>query len=112
MIREALARAGGVQMRAAEMLGLSERALRYKLNKYGLTSEDSPLKFPEACLLAYSQPGKAAFLCHLRKSDGVAHGAQGNPGWVTVLGLLGLSRMHSDPPRLTSPYMPWRMPIG
>jgi DNA-binding NtrC family response regulator len=42
MIREALARAGGVQTRAAEMLGLSERALRYKLKKYGLGNEDSP----------------------------------------------------------------------
>jgi two-component system NtrC family response regulator len=41
MIREALARAGGVQTRAAEMLGLSERALRYKLKKYGLGNEDS-----------------------------------------------------------------------
>jgi DNA-binding NtrC family response regulator len=37
MIKEALARAGGVQTRAAEMLGLSERALRYKLKKYGLS---------------------------------------------------------------------------
>jgi len=36
MIREALVRSGGVQTRAAEMLGISERALRYKLNKYGL----------------------------------------------------------------------------
>ncbi|HEY2988156.1 MAG TPA: helix-turn-helix domain-containing protein [Candidatus Binatia bacterium] len=40
MIREALARAGGVQTRAAEMLGLSERALRYKLKKYGLSGQD------------------------------------------------------------------------
>ncbi len=37
MIREALARAGGVQTRAAELLGISERVLRYKLQKYGLT---------------------------------------------------------------------------
>jgi DNA-binding NtrC family response regulator len=36
MIREALARSGGIQTRAAELLGISERALRYKLNKYGL----------------------------------------------------------------------------
>jgi two-component system NtrC family response regulator len=36
MITEALARSGGVQTRAAELLGISERALRYKLNKYGL----------------------------------------------------------------------------
>lgn len=41
MIREALVQAGGVQTRAAEMLGISERALRYKLKKYGLSSEDS-----------------------------------------------------------------------
>ena len=40
MIREALARSGGVQTRAAEMLGISERALRYKLKKYGLTGDD------------------------------------------------------------------------
>jgi two-component system NtrC family response regulator len=36
MIREALARSGGIQTRAAELLGISERALRYKLDKYGL----------------------------------------------------------------------------
>jgi len=36
MIREALARADGVQTRAAEILGISERVLRYKLKKYGL----------------------------------------------------------------------------
>jgi two-component system NtrC family response regulator len=42
MIRGALVRAGGVQTRAAEMLGLSERALRYKLKKYGLSNADSP----------------------------------------------------------------------
>jgi len=41
MIKTALARAGGVQTRAAEMLGITERALRYKLKKYGLTGEDS-----------------------------------------------------------------------
>jgi two-component system NtrC family response regulator len=35
-IREALRDAGGVQTRAAERLGISERALRYKLKKYGL----------------------------------------------------------------------------
>jgi two-component system NtrC family response regulator len=40
MIREALARSGGVQTRAAELLGISERALRYKLKKYGLTGDD------------------------------------------------------------------------
>jgi DNA-binding NtrC family response regulator len=37
MIRDALARSGGVQTRAAELLGISERMLRYKLKKYGLT---------------------------------------------------------------------------
>jgi two-component system NtrC family response regulator len=36
MIGEALARAGSVQTRAAEILGISERGLRYKLRKYGL----------------------------------------------------------------------------
>ena len=36
MITEALARSGGVQTRAAELLGISERVLRYKLKKYGL----------------------------------------------------------------------------
>ncbi|MBI2469177.1 MAG: sigma-54-dependent Fis family transcriptional regulator [Candidatus Rokubacteria bacterium] len=39
LIREALARAGGVQTAAAELLGISERVLRYKLRKYGLTGE-------------------------------------------------------------------------
>jgi two-component system NtrC family response regulator len=37
MIREALVRAGGVQTRAADLLAISERVLRYKLKKYGLT---------------------------------------------------------------------------
>jgi DNA-binding NtrC family response regulator len=41
MIKEALARADGVQTRAAEMLGISERGLRYKLIKYGFREEDS-----------------------------------------------------------------------
>ena len=36
VIREALQKAGGVQTRAAEMLGLSERNLRYKLKKLGM----------------------------------------------------------------------------
>ncbi len=35
-IAQALERAGGVQSRAAEMLGLTERNLRYKLKKYRL----------------------------------------------------------------------------
>ena len=39
MIREALASAGGVQTRAAELLGISERVLRYKLRKYGLSGD-------------------------------------------------------------------------
>ena len=36
LIRDALAQAGGVQTRAARALGMSERHLRYKLQKYGL----------------------------------------------------------------------------
>ncbi|MBI2197352.1 MAG: sigma-54-dependent Fis family transcriptional regulator [Candidatus Rokubacteria bacterium] len=39
MIRDALSRAGGVQTRAAELLGISERVLRYKLSKYGLAGD-------------------------------------------------------------------------
>src|SRR6266850_1224227 len=39
MIREALARSDGVQTRAAELLGMSERGLRYKLIKYGFREE-------------------------------------------------------------------------
>ncbi|HTU01217.1 MAG TPA: helix-turn-helix domain-containing protein [Candidatus Sulfotelmatobacter sp.] len=35
-IRDALGRAGGVQTQAAEILGISERVLRYKMKKYGL----------------------------------------------------------------------------
>ncbi len=42
LIREALGRAGGVQTRAAEQLGISERVLRYKLAKYGLAGGDAP----------------------------------------------------------------------
>jgi len=41
MIKEALKRAGGVQTRAADLLGVTERALRYKLKKYGLQGEDT-----------------------------------------------------------------------
>ena len=37
MIREALAKADGTQTRAAELLGIGERVLRYKLKKYGLS---------------------------------------------------------------------------
>ena len=40
LIKNALARANGVQTRAAEILGITERALRYKLKKYGLRGED------------------------------------------------------------------------
>jgi two-component system NtrC family response regulator len=40
MIKDALARSGGVQTRAAEHLGITERALRYKLKKYGLQGEE------------------------------------------------------------------------
>ncbi len=42
LIREALAGAGGVQTRAAEALGISERVLRYKLRKYGLAGTEVP----------------------------------------------------------------------
>jgi DNA-binding NtrC family response regulator len=41
MIRDALARSDGVQTHAAELLGMGERALRYKLVKYGFREEDS-----------------------------------------------------------------------
>ncbi len=37
-IEEALARAQGVKTKAAQLLGISERALRYKLEKLGLSS--------------------------------------------------------------------------
>ena len=36
LIRQALQQAGGVQTRAAELLGISERHLRYKLKKLGM----------------------------------------------------------------------------
>ena len=39
MIVEALEGAGGVQTKAADNLGISERALRYKLRKYGLRDD-------------------------------------------------------------------------
>lgn len=35
-IKEALKKSGGVKTKAAEMLGISERVLRYKLEKYGI----------------------------------------------------------------------------
>jgi len=40
MIRDALAQSDGVQTRAADLLGLGERGLRYKLVKYGFREED------------------------------------------------------------------------
>ncbi|MDF1702087.1 MAG: sigma-54 dependent transcriptional regulator [Planctomycetota bacterium] len=40
MIREALARADGVQTRAAALLGVAERVLRYKMKKYGIERPD------------------------------------------------------------------------
>ena len=39
MIADALEAAGGVQTKAADSLGISERALRYKLRKYGLRDD-------------------------------------------------------------------------
>jgi two-component system NtrC family response regulator len=41
LIKEALARSGGVQTRAAEHLGITERNLRYKLKKYGFQGDDT-----------------------------------------------------------------------
>ena len=41
MIRDTLARSDGVQIRAAELLGISERGLRYKLIKYGFREAES-----------------------------------------------------------------------
>jgi transcriptional regulator with PAS, ATPase and Fis domain len=38
LIVEAMEKAGDHQTRAAELLGISERMLRYKLKKYGLKS--------------------------------------------------------------------------
>jgi DNA-binding NtrC family response regulator len=42
MITNALERTGGVQTRAAGLLGISERVLRYKLHKYGLDVDEEP----------------------------------------------------------------------
>ncbi len=39
-IKQAMEEAQGIKTRAAELLGISERVLRYKLAKYGLSSED------------------------------------------------------------------------
>jgi DNA-binding NtrC family response regulator len=41
MIKDALAQSHGVQTRAAELLGVGERALRYKVVKYGFREENS-----------------------------------------------------------------------
>ena len=41
-IRAALLRHDGVQMRAAEELGISERVLRYKMKKLGLEGRTDP----------------------------------------------------------------------
>ncbi|NPB08816.1 MAG: sigma-54-dependent Fis family transcriptional regulator [Thermodesulfobacteria bacterium] len=40
-IKKAMEEAGGVKTRAAELLGISERVLRYKLSKYGLEEASS-----------------------------------------------------------------------
>jgi two-component system NtrC family response regulator len=40
MIEDALQQADGVQTRAAELLGITERGLRYKLNKLGFKESD------------------------------------------------------------------------
>ena len=39
LIRDALEQAAGVQTRAAELLGISERVLRYKLKKHSLSAD-------------------------------------------------------------------------
>jgi len=39
LILEALEKHGGVQTKAAQSLGLSERVLRYKMQKYGLSEK-------------------------------------------------------------------------
>jgi two-component system, NtrC family, response regulator PilR len=48
-IRRALERSGGVQSRAAELLGLTFRQFRYKLQKHGVRSRQAPPDEPEAC---------------------------------------------------------------
>jgi DNA-binding NtrC family response regulator len=40
MLLEALVKAGWVQTKAAESIGISERMLRYKIKKYGITKKD------------------------------------------------------------------------
>ncbi len=41
MILEALSKANWVQTRAAELLGISERVLRYKMAKHGIKKKKS-----------------------------------------------------------------------
>ncbi len=43
LMHQALDRTGGVQTRAAELLGMSERSLRYYAKKYGLRREENEL---------------------------------------------------------------------
>ncbi len=40
ILHKALTQAGGVKTRAAELLGINARSLRYRLEKYGLASDD------------------------------------------------------------------------
>jgi len=42
LIHDALQEVGGVQYKAAERLGISERTLRYKLEKYGMRADRDP----------------------------------------------------------------------
>jgi len=46
MIKDALKRAAGIQTRAADLIGITERALRYKLKKYGLQGEEQDSASP------------------------------------------------------------------
>ncbi|MGA7878444.1 MAG: helix-turn-helix domain-containing protein [Desulfoferrobacter sp.] len=40
MLSQAMEQAKGVKLKAAELLGISFRSLRYRLIKYGLAGED------------------------------------------------------------------------
>ncbi|MCC5847758.1 MAG: sigma-54-dependent Fis family transcriptional regulator [Verrucomicrobia bacterium] len=42
MVMDALRRCDGVQTRAASMLGITRRVLKYKMDKFGLGSEETP----------------------------------------------------------------------
>jgi two-component system response regulator PilR (NtrC family) len=44
LLREALGRTGGVKKRAAQLLGISFRSFRYRLEKLGLDDPDEPLE--------------------------------------------------------------------